>query len=321
VTQSRQVVGVTAPSSTARHPTQQKRNSLEDKAMTTTTDNNRAGSPDEIRAAVSEGYARIAEEASSCCAPKRGVPSCCGGADVKEATSLKIGYTPEELGAVPEGANLGLGCGNPTAIDALEPGEVVVDLGSGGGLDCFLAAQKVGPTGRVIGVDMTDAMLATARRNAAEGKFDNVEFRKGTIEDLPIEDGTVDVIISNCVINLSPEKPKVFGEAFRVLRPGGRLVVSDIVLERPLPENLAMSLDAYLGCVGGASQRADYLRIIEEAGFEAIQIQRTSNFGALFQPDDPAVIDFARGANISMEELLSYSDAITSLQYIAVKPS
>jgi SAM-dependent methyltransferase len=189
-----------------------------------------------------------------------------------------LGYSKEQIDALPEGANLGLGCGNPTAIDSLRPGEVVVDLGSGAGIDVFLAARQVGDSGKVIGVDMTDAMLEKARKNASSGGYKNVEFRKGKIEDLPIEDETVDVVISNCVINLSPEKEKVFREAYRVLKPGGRMMVSDIVLEKELPPEVLSSVDAYVGCVSGASLRSEYLKTIEDAGFSETRVESEAKF-------------------------------------------
>jgi len=218
-----------------------------------------------VRSMVSEGYARVAETHAA--------------ADNERARVVaeRLGYSEEDLDAVPEGANLGVGCGNPTAIDRLRSGETVVDLGSGAGFDALLAARQVGPTGRVIGVDMTDAMLERARENAIKAGMDHVEFRKGNIEALPIEDASVDAIISNCVINLSPEKERVYREACRVLRPGGRIMISDIVLERELPAAVLDSIDAYIGCVGGASQRADYLATIANAGFSEVRVDREAS--------------------------------------------
>jgi arsenite methyltransferase len=215
----------------------------------------------DVREVVREHYGRIAV----------GGTGCCGGMSA-EQVAREIGYGAEDLVAVPEGANLGLGCGNPTAIASLQPGETVVDLGSGAGLDCFLAARRVGETGRVIGVDMTDEMLERARENAARGGFSNVEFRKGEIEALPLEDASADVIISNCVLNLVPDKRRAFAEIVRVLKPGGRIAVSDIVLERPLPPELAADATAYAACVGGAILRGDYLRMLEEAGLTDVRV-------------------------------------------------
>ncbi len=230
-------------------------------------------SDEEIRKAVREGYGQRARGEGGCCEPGA-VSSCCGGAEVDpdKAASMMVGYKAEELENLPKGANLGLGCGNPVSIASLEEGMTVLDLGSGPGMDCFLAAERVGPTGHVIGVDMTLDMLALAWKNAAEGGYNNVEFRKGEIENMPVDDDTVDVIISNCVINLSPDKPQVFREAFRALKPGGRIMVSDIVLNGELPEDVKKSVYEYVSCVAGASQREDYLQHIRDAGFEAVEI-------------------------------------------------
>ncbi len=208
----------------------------------------------DVKKSVREHYGSIAKQGSSCgCSPK--VTSCCGSASVDNARTISkdIGYSNEDINSVPEGANLGLGCGNPVALASLKKGETVLDLGSGAGFDAFLSAERVGPTGKVIGVDMTPDMLDRARENARKGSYNNVEFRLGEIENLPVSNDSVDVIISNCVINLAPDKPRVFGEAFRVLKPGGRLMVSDIVLTKPLPAALKNSIEAYVGCVAGAS--------------------------------------------------------------------
>src|SRR5512139_3031086 len=204
---------------------------------------------DVIKQIVRDKYAKIASTGGPCCAPSAG---CCGSSDAARDISMKIGYSTEDLQSVPEGSNLGLGCGNPVAIAALKAGETVLDLGSGAGFDCFLAAGKVGNTGRVIGVDMTPDMVDRARENARKDGFGNVEFRLGEIENLPAADNSVDAVISNCVINLSPDKRRVFEETFRVLKPGGRLMVSDIVLLRALPAALKDSVEAYVGCLAGA---------------------------------------------------------------------
>jgi len=207
---------------------------------------------DEIKKEVRQRYAQVVSERISCCGPSAG---CCGPALQPEIQSLKIGYSENDLQAVPEGANLGLGCGNPLAHAALKPGDTVIDLGSGAGFDCFLAAAKVGPEGRVIGVDMTPEMIDAARKNAAKGNYRNVEFRLGEIENLPVADKEGDMVISNCVINLSPDKARVFRQAYRVLKPGGRLMVSDIVLLGDLPEGVRQSIPAYVACVAGAVKK------------------------------------------------------------------
>jgi SAM-dependent methyltransferase len=223
---------------------------------------------------VRSAYAKVAQAESSggCCGVES---SCCGVSDdgaINTLISTRLGYSTEELAAVPSGADMGLGCGNPKAIAALKPGEVMVDLGAGGGFDCFLAAHEVGPQGHVIGVDMTPDMLSKARGNAAKGKFDNVEFRLGEIEYLPVADATVDVIISNCVINLSPNKPQVFREAFRVLKPGGRLAISDVVATVELPEEMRQDEALIAGCMGNASLIEELEAMIREAGFEQVRI-------------------------------------------------
>ncbi len=220
---------------------------------------------DEVRAAVREEYGKIARTGGTCAAP-----GCCGpGA----GASLGLGYSAEDLAAVPDGANMGLGCGNPQAIAGLKFGETVLDLGAGGGFDCFLAAKQVGPTGLVIGVDMTAEMVAKARQNAGQVGATNVEFRLGEIEHLPVEDASVDVILSNCVINLSPDKAAVFREAYRVLKPGGRLAISDVVKTKALPAALAADTSALTGCVSGAAELDTVERLLEAAGFTEVRIR------------------------------------------------
>ena len=229
----------------------------------------------DIRAVVREKYGEIAEGKRSGCGctgapaghpPEAGRGSCCG--DVL----LTLGYTEEQKAAVPEGADLGLGCGNPLAHAALKPGETVLDLGSGAGVDCFLAAREIGPAGRVIGVDMTPSMIEKARANAARAGTANVEFRLGEIEHLPVADATVDCIISNCVVNLSPDKLQVFRDAHRALKPGGRMLLSDLVLTRPLPPESRQNVALYVGCIAGAAMKDDYLEMIRRAGFTEVAV-------------------------------------------------
>jgi arsenite methyltransferase len=223
---------------------------------------------EEIKKIVRDGYAKAVTQSNSCCSAS----CCCGSANQAKNISRAVGYSDAEMNAVPEGANLGFGCGNPVALASLKEGDVVLDLGSGAGFDAFLASPRVGKTGRVIGVDMTPEMLEKARANAAKGKYTNVEFRHGEIEKLPVEDNSIDVIISNCVINLSPEKQLVFAEAFRVLKPGGRLMVSDLVLVKELPSEIKESIEAYVGCLAGAIRKGDYLNFISLAGFRDVQV-------------------------------------------------
>jgi SAM-dependent methyltransferase len=274
----------------------------------------------EIKKHVRDRYAKAAKTSSSCCGP---TPSpCCGGQaglDQDKASQM-VGYSPEELAAVPEDANLGLGCGNPTALAGLRPGETVLDLGSGAGIDCFLAAKRVGPSGRVIGVDMTPEMLDRARENARRNGSANVEFRLGEIENLPVADGTVDVIISNCVINLSTDKPRVFREAFRVLKPGGRVMVSDLALLKPLPGAIKASIDAYVACIAGALVKDDYLRAVREAGFEAVDILSEKAFPAELVLEDSLAADVVKKLKLSPQELKEHIGSVVSLAVSAVKP-
>jgi arsenite methyltransferase len=264
-------------------------------------------SNDEHRRNIREAYAQVAQanDAGECCGT---VSSCCGTSDdtaINTLISTRLGYTNEELAAVPQGADMGLGCGNPKAIAALQTGETVVDLGSGGGFDCFLAAKEVGDTGRVIGVDMTPDMVSKARANAERGNFNNVEFRLGEIEHLPVADNIADVVISNCVINLSPNKTQVFLDAFRVLKPGGRLAISDVVATTELPEEMRTDAHLIAGCMGNASLIEDLQHMMQVAGFEQIRIE----------PKDESkefIKDWAPGLNVT--------DFVVSATIEAVKP-
>jgi len=228
---------------------------------------------EKIRKNVREGYAKIAKE-GLCCGSSS---SCCGSSTTYEEVGKKMGYTEEELKSIPKESNLGLGCGNPVALASLKEGETIIDLGSGGGVDCFLAAKKVGKNGKVIGVDMTPAMIDKARENARKGNYKNVEFRLGEIENLPVADNTADVIISNCVINLAPNKKRVFEEAFRALKPGGRLMVSDIVLLKELPDAVKKRTHP-ASCIEGAIMKDKYIETIKQAGFQNVKIVRETHY-------------------------------------------
>jgi arsenite methyltransferase len=229
---------------------------------------------DDIRQNVRASYTQVAEASNSgdCCGE---TSSCCGVSSddaINTLVSTRLGYSEDDLDKVPEGADMGLGCGNPRAIASIQPGETILDLGSGGGFDCFLAAAETGGSGQVIGIDMTPTMISKARNNAVKGKYHHVEFRLGEIEHMPIANDTVDVIISNCVINLSPDKKQVFSEAFRVLKPGGRLAISDVVAGTELPEDMKQDLALYSGCMAGASLISELQTILEGSGFEKINI-------------------------------------------------
>jgi ubiquinone/menaquinone biosynthesis C-methylase UbiE len=269
-----------------------------------------------IKKAVREGYAEIAKQDGSCCGP---VSSCFGTPEVAKGISKEIGYTDEEIKSAPEGANLGLGCGNPIALASLKEGETVLDLGSGAGFDCFLAAQKVGKNGKIIGIDMTPEMVGRATENAKRGNYKNVEFRVGEIENLPVNDNSVDVVISNCVINMSPEKERVFREALRVLKPGGRLMVSDIVLLKPLPESIVKSIEAYIGCLAGAIGKESYLQAIKSAGFQEVKIIDESIFPPTFIKKDQSGKTMREYFGISHENLQELAGSVMSIKVQGIK--
>jgi len=272
---------------------------------------------EKIKKVVREGYAKIAKQDSSCCVPAN---SCCGSADLAQDISKSIGYTEEELKAVPEGANLGLGCGNPVALASLREGETILDLGSGAGFDCFLAADKVGGNGRIIGVDMTPEMIEKARENARKGNYENVEFRLGEIENLPVADNSVDVVISNCVINLAPDKKGVFTEVFRVLKPGGRLMISDIVLLKELPDFIKYSIEAYIGCLSGAIMRDEYIEAIRAAGFQEVSIIDETSFPIECMANDPTAKAIIENLQIPPEEVKEVASSVISIKAYGVKP-
>lgn len=270
-----------------------------------------------MKKVVREGYAKVAKREGSGCGCSA---SCCDSSDLSETVSKSIGYSDEELGSVPEGANLGLGCGNPVALASLKPGETVLDLGSGGGLDCFLAANKVGEKGHVIGVDMTPEMLDKARENVSKGKRKNVEFRLGEIENLPVADNSVDVIISNCVINLSADKPRVFQEAFRVLRQGGRLMVSDMVLLKDLPDAVKRSVEAYVGCLSGAIMKDKYLETIKKAGFTGVKVVDEAHFPVKYMANDPTAEKVVKDLRLGSKDIEDIAKSVLSIKVYAEKP-
>jgi ubiquinone/menaquinone biosynthesis C-methylase UbiE len=260
---------------------------------------------EKVKEIVREGYAEVAKKQKCCCT----------------SVSKQIGYSEKELESVPEGADLGLGCGNPVALASLKQGETVVDLGSGAGLDCFLAARRVGEKGHVIGVDMTPEMLDKSRENLGKSKHRNVEFRLGEIENLPVADNTADVIISNCVINLSPDKKRVFEEAFRVLKPRGRLMISDIVLLKELPEAVRKSVEAYVGCVAGAVMKTEYLELIKQAGFRNVKVIEENVFPIETVVDDCTVKAVMKKAKISVERARKSANSVASIRVRGIKPN
>ena len=269
-----------------------------------------------IREAVKERYAATVKQSSSC--------ACFQQANYLdpgfiESAGKVAWYTDKELKSIPDGANLGLGCGNPVALSVIKEGDVVLDLGSGAGMDCFLASTIVGEKGHVIGVDMTPEMVERAKANAQNNGYRNVEFRLGEIENLPVESSSVDAIISNCVINLSTDKPKVFREAYRVLKPGGTLMISDIALLEDLPEYLSSSIEAYLRCIAGAIRKEEYLDALREAGFEEITVAGESHFPEELIAEQPLLKKLAGKMNIPMGELQRIGCSVVGLKVAAKK--
>jgi SAM-dependent methyltransferase len=269
-----------------------------------------------VKKIVRKRYAKVAKTSGFC--PASSV-SCCS-APTDSQISKMVGYSKDEMQAVPKGANLGLGCGNPTALASLKMGERVLDLGSGGGFDCFLAAKKVGEKGHVIGVDMTPEMLDKARSNAAKGKYENVEFRLGEIENLPVADNSVDVIISNCVINLAPNKKRVFEEAFRVLAPRGRLMVSDIVLLKALPKAIQENVEAYAGCIAGAEIKEKYLELMQKAGFKDVKVMQEKTYPLDFIISEPETKETIDSLGMTPDEVKEAANSVVSISVSATKP-
>ncbi len=273
----------------------------------------------EIKEIVREKYGKVAKQTSPCCVPAN---PCCGSTNRSQdiGISKRIGYSDAEIKAVPEGANLGLGCGNPLALASLRKGETVLDLGSGAGFDCFLASIEVGKGGKVIGVDVTPEMIEKAKENSRKLNSANVEFRLGEIENLPVADNSVDVVISNCVINLSPEKRKVFAEAFRALKPGGRLMISDMVLLKELPDVLKNLVEAYVGCLSGSLLKDEYIRTIKAAGFQDVRIVDEISFPMELIDDDPMAKEVIKDLKIPPEKVREIGSSVKSIKVYGVKP-
>jgi SAM-dependent methyltransferase len=262
-----------------------------------------------IKNIVKEGYGKIAKNGGSCC----------GGGCCAEGISKSVGYSADEMNAVPDGANLGLGCGNPVALASLKEGETVLDLGSGAGFDAFLAAQRVGTSGKVIGVDMTPEMVERAKKNAEKGGYLNVEFCLGEIESLPVQDSSVDIIISNCVINLSLEKEDVFKEAYRVLKPGGRVMISDLVLVKELPDKVKNSIEAYVGCLAGAVMKDKYLGYVKSAGFKDVAVMSEQFYPIEAMANDATAQAVMNDGGLNGKDLKSIERAVVSIKVSAVK--
>lgn len=268
----------------------------------------------EIKRAVKEGYARIAKQATSYYSSRS-----CG--DIPLAMSKRMGYSDEEISAAPPESNMGLGCGNPVALACPKEGEIVLDMGAGGGFDCFLASYRVGPSGKVIGVDITSEMVDRARSNARKAGYTNIDFRQGDLENMPVADRYVDVVISNCAINLIPNKTMAFREAYRVLKPGGRLAVSDVVLTRELPEFVKSSSKAYIGCLAGAIMKEQYLKIIRGVGFSEVDVVAESSFPVESLLCETAGSSVIEKPSISAEQLKEVAGSVLSIKISAKKPA
>lgn len=273
---------------------------------------------EKIKQNVKSGYADIVKHNSKksflsnflqCCSPKK----------IASDISKQNGYSQAELKSVPDNANLGIGCGNPTALASIKKGETILDLGSGAGFDCFLASRETGETGRVIGVDITPEMVLQAKKNAKRGNYKNVEFKIGEIENLPIENNSIDLIISNCVVNLSNQKDLVFREAFRVTKPNGRIMISDIILLNDLPDYVKNSVEGHIACLAGAVRKEQYIDAISKAGFENISIDKQASFPIELMLNDPIANKIVRENNLSEKEIKSISNSIASISIRAVK--
>ena len=272
-----------------------------------------------IQKNVKSGYAEIVKRNTK----KSFLPNifqCCDPKEIATDIGKKIGYSEEELKNVPEDANLGIGCGNPTALASIKKGETILDLGSGAGFDCFLASKETGETGKVIGVDITPEMVVQAKKNAEKGNYKNIEFKVGEIENLPIESNSVDLIISNCVINLSNQKEQVFKEAFRVAKPKGRIMISDIILLNELPDYVKNSVEGHIACLAGAVRKEDYINAITKAGFTDISIDKQAPFPIELMLNDPIAEKIVRENNLTEKEIKDIANSIASISISAKKP-
>ena len=274
---------------------------------------------DSVKKSVVDSYGKLAKSTSGGLFSK--LFSCCNLTENANHVGKIIGYSKEEMDAVPEGANLGVGCGNPAALDKIEKGETIVDLGSGAGFDAFNVSPLVGPNGKVIGIDLSDDMLKLARKNTKQGNYKNIEFVKGDIEALPLESNIADRVISNCVINLSLNKAAVYKEAYRVLKPGGKIAISDIVLERELPDFIKNSLAGHIACVSGAEQLKDYIQYVKDAGFKDLKIESKAEFPLELMLTDPIVMKLANEMNFNLnsEEAKDIASRVKSISITATK--
>lgn len=273
---------------------------------------------EQVQLNVKNGYAEIVKRNTK----KSFLPNffqCCNPKEIASDIGKKIGYSEEELKNVPEDANLGIGCGNPTALASIKKGETILDLGSGAGFDCFLASRETGETGKVIGVDITPEMVAQAKKNAEKGNYKNIEFKVGEIENLPVESNSVDLIISNCVINLSNQKEQVFKEAFRVAKPNGRIMISDIILLNDLPDYVKKSVEGHIACLAGAVRKDDYINAISKAGFTEISIYKQAPFPIELMLNDPIAEKIVRENNLTEKEISAIANSIASISISAKK--
>ncbi len=275
---------------------------------------------DQTQQNVKRGYADIVKRNTK----KTFLPNifqCCDSKEIAVDIGKKIGYSEDELKNVPEESNLGIGCGNPTALASIQKGETILDLGSGAGFDCFLASKATGETGKVIGVDITPEMVAQAKKNAQKGNYNNIEFKIGEIEELPIESDSIDLIISNCVINLSSQKEQVFKEAFRVAKPNGRIMISDIILLKDLPDYVKNSVEGHIACLAGAVRKEDYINVILKAGFTGINIDKQAPFPIELMLNDPIAEKIVRENNLTENEISAIANSIASVSISAKKPN